>query len=107
MEKRKDIVDKALEALKKERVPTEPPSRVVDATHGMLKEAQEELEAKERQHKLRISEVIGSTNRFGRIAAASGIAAAFILCVIFFAKIAEQPKPKLVEGDKSQATEVV
>ncbi|MHC4759051.1 MAG: carboxypeptidase regulatory-like domain-containing protein, partial [Planctomycetota bacterium] len=37
----------------------------------------------------------------------SGIAAAFILCVIFFAKIAEQPKPKLVEGDKSQATEVV
>ncbi|MHC4265769.1 MAG: carboxypeptidase regulatory-like domain-containing protein, partial [Planctomycetota bacterium] len=87
MEKRKDIVDKAIKALNKERVPAEPPESVVDATTEMMKEAQEDFGHQESQGQLRRAEVLRASGRFVRIAVAAGIVAAIVLCVIFFLEL--------------------
>ena len=82
VEKRNDIVDKAIEALNKERVPEGPPQSVIDATLEMVSETQEELEILQQQKKQLISEAFKASRRFARMSVFVGIVAAIVLCVI-------------------------
>ena len=107
MEKRNDKVDKAIEALNKERVRAEPPESVVDATFELLKEAQEKFEYEEAQEKERTIEALRSSSRFAKVAVAAGIAAAIVLCVIFILELTEKPEPALVKEEQPQPTETV
>ncbi|MHC4130527.1 MAG: hypothetical protein ACYSSP_01075 [Planctomycetota bacterium] len=107
MEKRNDKVDKAIEALNKERVRAEPPESVVDATFELLKEAQEKFEYEEVQKKERTAEVLRSSSRFAKVAVAAGIAAAIVLCLIFILELTEKPVPTLVKEEQPQPTEII
>jgi hypothetical protein len=117
-EKRNDIVDKAIEALNKERVPAEPPQSVIDATLEMLSETQEELEILHQQKKRLIFEAFKASRRFARMSVFVGIAAAVVLCVIFallltgkteleVVKEFEVPSPEEVKETEVDEEEIV
>ncbi|MHC4266646.1 MAG: HEAT repeat domain-containing protein, partial [Planctomycetota bacterium] len=107
MEKRNDSVDKAIEALNKERVRAEPPESVVDATLELLKESQEQFEYEEAQKKEQTAEVLRASSRFALLASAAGIAAAIVLCVIFILELTGKPEPVLVKDEQPPSTEIV